>query len=357
MPRILDRLVTATFLRLFLLFVIGAPLLFVLGDITERLDAYLDRGLTAMEVGQAYLFMLPKFILWSFPIAALIAAVFTVHGMTVNREVVAAKAGGISFHRLIAPIVVLGVLLTGVALWLSFTVPETNRRAAELLDERESRRTWRTDFVFQTDDGRTLSVRRLRVLDGTMRDVAMASGDPDTGEPMTHVVAAFARYDPERGWVFQDGYMRKILPGGDETTWQFERLLSRGFDEQPEDLLEEPRDDELMTYQEMGRLAEVIRRSGGEPRALLVEREQKLAIPVATLVIVLFGAPLATTSQRGGAAFGIGVSLGSTILYLLLFRVFGAIGESGALSPMLAAWAPNLLFLGAGILLLVRVRT
>ena len=357
MIRILDRMVGGTFLQRFLLFVLGAPLLFVLGDLTDRLDTYLGRGITAWDMARGYVYMYPKFVLWSFPIAALIASVFTVHGMTVNREIVATKAGGVSFHRLVLPIFVLGAVLTGVALWLTETVPETNRISAELFQERDARRSWRNDFVFRTEDGRTLSVRRLRVPDRRMTGVIMATGDPTGDEPMFHVTASGARYFDDQGWVFVDGYLRKLLPDGEEITWEFERLVSRGLDERPEDLLEEPRDEELMTYGEMGRLIEVIRRSGGDPAQLRVEKEQKLAIPAATLVIILFGAPLATTSKRGGAAFGVGAALGSTILYLILFRVFGAMGESGALPPLLAAWAPNLLFLVTGLFLLSRVRT
>ena len=113
MIRILDRLVAWTFLKLFVLFLAAAPPLFILGDITENLATYLDRGLSRTEVAKAYVYQLPLFIQWSFPIAALVAAVFTVHGMTTHRELVAAKAGGISFHRVVRPILVMGVLLTG----------------------------------------------------------------------------------------------------------------------------------------------------------------------------------------------------------------------------------------------------
>ncbi len=357
MIRILDRLVAGTFVKLFLAFVLGAPLLFILGDVTEQLDAYLTRGITALDVAHAYVYMLPKFILWSFPIAALIAAVFTVHGMTVNREIVAAKAGGISFHRLILPLIVCGAVLTGVGLWLTHVVPTTNRIAAEILKERDARRTWRSNFVFQSGDGRSLSVRRLTVPNRQMNGVAIQSGDPTAGEAVTHVVASRGQYSPQEGWVLFNGYLRRLEPGGDEDTFRFERMRVIGLDEKPEELLEEPREEELMTYEEMGRLADIIRRSGGDPQQLLVEREQKLAIPVATLVIVLFGAPLATTAKRGGAAFGVGLSLGSTILYMLLFRVFGAIGESGGMSALAAAWAPNAIFLLTGLILLHRVRT
>lgn len=355
--RILDRLVAATFLRIFGLFVLGAPILFVLGDVTEQLDNYLDRGLGFPDVARSYLFELPQFFLWSFPIAGLIAAVFTVHSMTVNREVVAAKAGGVSFHRLVAPLFVLGVLLTGVALWLTDVVPDANRIAAEIRKERDVRQSWRSNFVFQTEGGRSLSIRRLTTHRGSIRGVVMEDGDPLDGGTMTHVVAQRGEYTEEKGWVFHDGYLRRIRPDGNELTWKFERLVSRGFDEKPEDLLEDVGDEELMTYEEMGRLAGIIRRSGGDPQKLLVEREQKLAIPVATLVIILFGAPLATTSKRGGSAFGIGVSLGTTILYMVLFKVFGAIGESGAMEPAVAAWTPNVLFLAGALALLARVRT
>ena len=115
MIRILDRMIAGTFLRIFALFILGAPLLFIVGDIVEYVDRYFERGLTVGEVATAYVYMLPEFISWSFPIAALIAVVFTIHSMTQHREVLAAKAGGISFHRLMAPLVVLGLALTGVA--------------------------------------------------------------------------------------------------------------------------------------------------------------------------------------------------------------------------------------------------
>lgn len=112
-----------------------------------------------------------------------------------------------------------------------------------------------------------------------------------------------------------------------------------------------------MTYSQMTRMAAIITRSGGDPKELLTKREEKLAIPVATLVIILFGIPLATSAGRGGASVGIGLSLASTILYLVMFRVSTGFGDSGAIPPIAAAWLPNLLFLVAGLVLMARVRT
>ncbi|MDH3223825.1 MAG: LptF/LptG family permease [Gemmatimonadota bacterium] len=355
MIRILDRMVAGAFMRLFIRFVVGAPLLFVLGDVTEKLDDHLDRGVSLFEMGMGYLYMYPHYMLLSFPIAGLVAAVFTVHSMTTHSEIVAAKGGGISFHRLILPLGVMGAVLTSFALYMSDVVPVTNRKSAEWFKEREVRKEWRQNFVYQTKAQETLSVQRLLVASGSMERIVLEV--PENDGSLRHVWAEQAFYTDHAGWTFHQGYLRKISPQGAEITYAFDRYRPRHLDLPPEELLEEPPGDEELTYAELGEKADAIYRSGGNPNELLVKKEQKLAIPAATMVIILFGAPLATTAKRGGAAFGIGASLGSTILYMMLLRVFGAIGSSGGLPAFWAAWLPNMLFFGAAVLLLSRVRT
>ncbi len=358
MIRILDVLIAGTFLRIFGLFVFGAPLLFIVGNLVEEVDRYFDRGLTVGDVAAAYLFMLPEFISWSFPIAALIAAVFTIHSMTQHREILAAKAGGISFHRLIAPLVVLGLILTGAGLLLSEVVPVAKRRSGQILRGEEVARQWRADFVFKTDDDQTLTVRRLQLVPPILTQVALEVPAGSNGEAAQHLQAIRAPFDSVLGWTFVSGYLR-ILPDRYDAplTLYFDSLRSSGFGEPPRGLLGEPNDEDEMTDSEIDRMVENITRSGGDASALVVTKGKRKAIAVATLVIILFGAPLATSSQRGGTAYGIGVALASTIFYLLLLRLAEAAGKSGMLPPLLSVWLPNIMFLACGLILLKRVRT
>ena len=83
----------------------------------------------------------------------------------------------------------------------------------------------------------------------------------------------------------------------------------------------------------------------------------KIAIPITCIVILLFGAPLATSTQRGGAAYGIGVSLGTTIVFLMLIQLMKAVGGNGIIPPDIAAWVPSLIFAVTGMVLMARVRT
>ncbi len=355
--RILDRFVLGTFLKLFFVFVTGAPLLFILGDATDRLDRYLERGLTMDQVALGYMYQFPNFFLWSFPVAALLASVFTIYPMTTHREVMAAKAGGVSFYRLIMPMVLAGLVLTGAALALSQLVPRTNQIAAEVLGERERRQEWRSNFVYITDAGESLSARRLTTSDNRMQGVTL-QGPSANGESATrHILADQAVWREGEGWILQNGWIRTLHPDGREEATQFTEFVAESLVEGPRDLLDTVRDEEEMTYAELGVLAERVIRSGGDAGRILTKREQQLAIPVATFIIILFGAPLATSSRRGGTAYGIGLSLATTMLYLMLFRVSGAMGYAGTLPALWAAWLPNVLFLVAAIILLIRVRT
>ena len=356
MIRILDRLIVGTFLKLFVLVLLASPPLFVIGDIAENLDTYIDRGLSGAEVAQAYMYQLPLFIQWSFPIAALIAAVFTVHSMTLHHEIVAAKAGGISFYRLFAPLMVAGAGLTVVALGLAEVVPRSNKIASQILRADTPGRSWRSDFVYQSEAGLTWQVSRLTAADGRMTDVVLERPPTATSSGL-HILASGAAWTPEDGWTLASGYLRRLRPDSTERAIEFDRMRMLEITEKPEELLMVPPEPDEMTYAEIDRLARIIARTGGDAKELLVKREQKISIPVATLVIILFGAPLATSSNRGGAAHGIGVSLAIVIAYMMLFRVAAALGQAGALEPLTAAWIPNVVFLGAAAVALARVRT
>ena len=358
MGRILDRYVGGYFLRIFMLFVLAAPLLFVLFDLTDNLDRHLELGLSIRQIAVGYFYLFPTFVLWAFPVAALIATIFTVNNMTRHSEVAAAKAGGVSFWRLFAALPVLGVLLTGAALALAELVPVTTRLRAEIMEEKSRVRGNRTNFVFQAEDGQVLVVTRLDANAGVIYTPRLEREGDGEDNPTRHAVAVTASYVPDQGgWVMEDGYLRMLYPQEGERTLRFERLLTRGLDQTPEELLAIPKDPEEMRYAELERFIDVIERAGADPRELRVDLAQKIAIPVATLIIILFAAPLATAAPRSGAAYGVGISLGITIVYLMLFRVAGALGVGGTLSPVMAAWLPNGVFLLAGVVLTARVRT
>lgn len=357
--KILDRYVLRQFLKIFSICVFGVPILFIVIDLTDSLDRYLVEGATRTEVAYYYLYQFPYQILLGFPIAALLACVFTVSSMTRHFETTAAKANGISFYRLTAPLMIASFGLSLVALGLTEVVPATNRKAEQVLGQQEARtQTLRTSFVYRGQEGRVYKVRRLDARQGRMRNVQVEREGVDWSYPSYNISADSASWVPEaERWVLHDGWLRLFPERTTELGFRFRELWQGPFTERPDDLLANPKSPEEMGYAELGRFIEAIQRSGGTARELIVERHLKVSFPFAVFIIVLFGTPLAHSTRRGGAPFSIGVALATTVLFLILIRVSQALGAGGAVPPELAAWIPNLLFLTAGLVLMVRVRS
>lgn len=357
--RILDRYLLRQFFRIFGLCVLGVPFIFIVIDLTDRIDNYLAEGAAVPAVVLHYLYQFPYQALLAFPIASLLAAVFTVSSMTRNFEVTAAKAGGVSFYRLVAPLLGGAFAVSLVALGLTEVVPAMNRKADEVLGEAaRSERTIRTSFVFRAKEGRVYEVQRLDAPRAVMSGVGIEREGTGYAYPTYSVHAKSATWDSvAHHWVLRDGWLRFLPEPATTRAWHFEELWQRAFTESPTELLAEAKNPEEMGFAELGRFIEAIQRSGGSARELIVQRWLKIAFPFTCFIIVLFGTPLANSTRRGGAPLSVGIALATTVLFLILIRIAQAMGAGGVVPPELAAWLPNALFLTTGLVLLQRVRT
>src|SRR5260370_35801480 len=87
-------------LRVLLVTLLGFPILVIVIDLTDKLDQYMARGIKPGTVALSYVFDLPEKMFLVLPVAVLFATVFTVGSLGRHSELTAAKASGISFHRL-----------------------------------------------------------------------------------------------------------------------------------------------------------------------------------------------------------------------------------------------------------------
>jgi lipopolysaccharide export system permease protein len=106
---------------------------------------------------------------------------------------------------------------------------------------------------------------------------------------------------------------------------------------------------ELRMLQSRTRMAEV------RYNSLMVEYHKKFAIPVACIVFVLIGAPLAVRFPRGGAGMVIAASLIIFGIYYVSLIGGETLGDSGAIPPFLGPWGPNFIFFAVGLLALTRL--
>jgi lipopolysaccharide export system permease protein len=368
--RTLDRYLLSEWLRVFLVTLLGFPILVIVIDLTDKLDTYMARGIKPGAVALSYVFDLPEKMFLVLPVAVLFATVFTVGSLGRHSELTAAKASGISFHRLVRPLFGAAGAAFIAGLLLGEVAPVATARRLELLGEKAIRSTSsRYNFVYRADGGWVYAIRALELRTREMTDLLLEREGAGAVYPTIVLAAQRAVYGDSGNvpppsklrplWTLYRGTLRYVAgdePGG-EAAFEFDSLRTRTMTERPVDLLAEPKGPDEMRYGELRRYIDALTRSGSNAKKLQVELALKIAIPFICLLIALFGAPLAISSPKSGAAWGVAASLATTFIVLLMFQLAKAVGSGGVLPPALAAWTPNILVGVAAVYLLRKAPT
>ena len=358
MVRALDRYVFTEFWKIFVTTALGFPILVNIIDLTDNLDRYLGQNLSAGRIALSYLYWLPDSMFMILPAAVLFATVFSIGALTRHSEITAAKASGISFYRFIAPIFVGAVIATLLGLILGELAPLTNKKRLDILQVNKiTAGSDRYNFAYAADRGRVYKIGALRVAESSIEGMEIERKGNGPDYPSYVINSNTARYRTGKGWLLQKGAMHLLTDSMQNTTFSFDSLVDRHFTEAPKQLTLAQKAPTDMGFRELGRFITSMERSGAEVNELRVERMLKIAIPVTCIVILLFGAPLATSTQRGGAAYGIGLSLATTVIFLMLIQLTKGIGGKGMIPADLAAWLPSIIFGVVGVILFARVRT
>jgi len=363
-PNTLDRYVMRQFTTVFLLVVLSGFVLYIIADLGENLDEILKNRVSQDVVVSYYKYLsLQIFYEWS-PAFVLVTTLVTFSLLGRNNEVTACKALGISVYRLSVPALAAAALVVLLSGFLEAQVlPAANRKVAQLKDEirgREAARTYRRAdrqwlfgqdrFIYNYlhyDPREPASLQRLQVFefDREHRLVGRLYTDRAT------------YLGDAAGWRFDNGWIRHFDGDGVVDFLRFDRPRRADYPETPEFFDSEIRPPDQMPLGELREYIAELRASGQPVPELKVELYRKLAWPAISLVMVLVALPFAFRLGRGGALYGIGVSIVLGFAYLAVFTFFTNLGEAGALPPALAVWSPNLLFAMFAGYLLLGVRT
>ncbi|MDQ6770455.1 MAG: LptF/LptG family permease [Gemmatimonadota bacterium] len=358
MVRALDGYVFTEFWKIFVTTALGFPILVNIIDLTDNLDKYLGQNLSAGRIALSYLYWLPDSMFMVLPAAVLFATVFSIGALTRHSEITAAKASGISFYRFIAPIFVGAILATILGLILGELAPLTNKKRLDTLQvSKVNMSSDRYNFAYAANRGRVYKIGALHLVEPSIEGIVIERKGKGPDYPSYVISSNTARYRTGKGWLLQKGAMHLLTDSMQNLTFSFDSLADRHFDEAPKQLTLTQKAPTDMGFRELGRFITSMERSGAEVNELRVERMLKIAIPITCVVILLFGAPLATSTQRGGAAYGVGLSLATTVIFLMLIQLTKGIGGKGMIPADLAAWLPSIIFGVVGLILFARVRT
>jgi lipopolysaccharide export LptBFGC system permease protein LptF len=206
------------------------------------------------------------------------------------------------------------------------------------------------------EDGRIYHYQFYTPSERLLNGLTVLTFSPDGAVVHERSFATTAQAETERAWHARKGWTRTF--NDDATQASFTPFDEGPLTlEAPDTFITQIPPPNQMNYAQLKGYIDDLRAGGYDVRENEVALNRKIAFPLVTLVMTLIGVPFAVTTGRRGALYGVGVGIVLALTYWTLISVFAAFGAGGAMPPILAAWAPNLLFGAGAIYLLLTVRT
>ncbi len=352
--RILDRYLLREFAGYLVLGLVGFIVIFVVVDVVEKIDVFLDHRAPLALILEYYGNLAPDIVVKVLPVALLLATFLALGQLNKFGELTAMRAAGISLIRIMVPVFGVAVLCALASLALGeLVVPSATRTRDTIYNERIQHmntigQSERADITYLGEGGRIWYTRLYLVNEKRMHEVSLQ--EFRSGALWRRIDAAEATWDGGR-WVFTSGYLR-TFERGKEKAEPFQRMAVGGLAERPQDFAKEDVQPDEMNFLELHRYVERLRASGARVANYLVDLHLKLAFPVICIVVVMIGGAMATRLRMQSAALGFGLSVAISFVYYGVMRAGQALGHNGALPPYVAAWMGDALFGTMGLIMM-----
>lgn len=358
MTSIIGRYVSTMLLTRFLIILLGTVTLLQLFDLLSNSDDIIKRqGAGLVPVLRYLALRLPATVSLAFPFSVLLAAVMTLIGLARNNEIMALKASGLSFYRLLAGLVPLALILAVVDFVISDQlVPPALRVLSEMEVEREPAKPGgaqraASNPVWIRDGRAVVRVDRVQRDGRLLWNVEVFERDGN-GILLSQLLAKRALFR-DGIWTLYEVAQVAIADDPQPTerfadlTWPT-ALLPSNF----ADLAVPPQQFSARELLIQGAGAG----TGSRPTyAYQTWFQKRMTLLVLPLVMVVMAAPVAQGSLRGGGVgWRITVGIGLGFLYFVADGLTMALGETGAVHPILAGWGPVAIFAVIGASLLLR---
>ena len=363
-PMLIDRYVLNGFVFYFVVLVAALVALIEVFTFFELLGDMIKNDISMSTMIDYLYHLAPSLIYQLTPIGTLVASLICFGILTKYNEVTAFKAGGVSVHRLAAPVLCISLLLSvGLFAFDHYYIPEANRRQEMLravIKKKPIATYLRRDRQWIYGQGsRIYNYHFLDPHEKMMTKVNVYELNPETFQVTRQISAERARWEPAlHTWVFQNGMSHSMDGNSDSYKPFFGASASfPELDEPPSWFIREEKEYKEMNFEELGQYIHEQQASGLDTTPLRVQYYKKFAVPLFAFIMAVLSIPFAFIAGNRGAMTGVGISFGIAIAYFTIGTVFDQIGDLNQLPAMMAAWSPDIIFALFGFYFMARMRT
>jgi len=361
MPYLIDRYVMRQFFTS-LAFTIGSlSFIYVIIDLLERLDDFLDQRVPFPIIVNYYVVLLPYTLKLLLPMGMLLACLFTVGRLSGNNETTAMRSSGQSLFRFMLPFLLSATLISaGDVYFNGWVVPRANERKFQI--ERQYLNTTSGgaslyNLYFRDVPLRTVSINFYDADRRSARDVVIQEFDSEHQPRIVRSITAPEMvWDSVRAsWVVRAGTMRTFT--GDTVTVSTLANATVAFTIRHDQIVQLQRNTEELNLFETQDYLATMRKGGKDTRRLEIDYFGQYAFPWANLIVVLIAVPFASVRRKGGIAVYIALAMLIAGAYIALTKIVQAAGVTWDAPAEAVAWSVNVVFVLIGVGIVLKTRT
>jgi lipopolysaccharide export system permease protein len=354
--RLLDRYVIRNFVQAYFYCIAGFISIWLIFDISDNISTLLDERVGLVLAVQYYLTQVPQVFIILLPVSLLLALLFSLGRMSRANEIVSMLTAGVSLPRILLPLVIIGLLTVGATMALNYSLaPHAELVRKNFFSEARGRPEALIEGqIFRNrTDARTWFIQNFRNGSDEFNNVQVLQQDSND-DIVTNYLASRAVYHPEsQSWELNNAKVVRYDASGNVTDAQFYPSLTiQHWSETPFRLGSANARAEYLSLPE---LREYLHFNADFPKTLLApfrtHFQYRLALPWTCLVVVCIAAPLGIGYSRRGVLAGVASAVILVFSMNFLTHLFLALGEGDRVSPLVAAWTPNILFTVIGLYL------
>ena len=344
--RRIDRYIIGRFLGTFLFALALIMAIIVAIDVQEKLEVFMRPEVSMGAILVYYVALIPYFAVLLTPLFIFISVVFFTSKLASRSEIIAMQSTGMSFIQLLKPYMISAAIIAAVSfVFSSEIIPKLNILRVNFED------------TYVAPDLRIVSDRNIQVMIGPGKVAYFGTFDVDeeTGYQFSleyyddntlrsRMTGSSIKYDSLYHWTIKD-YNIRDFEGLKEVNSSGAELDTMLFLTPQDVVVGRQAADKLKTGELVSFIENQKKRGVGNIQAFQVELHRRFASILAAFILTLIGVSLSARKVKGGIGLNVAIGLLLAFGYILLFTISSSYAVSGVLSPFIAAWIPNFIYI------------
>ena len=354
---LLDRYLVMELVRPFVLGVLGFVVIMLANTLYLYAELIVHSGVKVDVVAWLLLYNLPAIIVVTFPVAFLFSTLLAIGRLSKDSEVTAMRSVGVSFNRILVPLLAVSAVVSYAAFWINDeVVPWANRKTVDLVREmvlHQGQPVIKENIFFKgTKEDRYFYVRQVDRRNNNMYDVFIF--DKRTGAQ--HVTISSEAQWVGETWNLRNGVMSQYDKWGSVATEEAFKEMAVKVALNPDAFFAAgERSPQEKSSAELAEEIAALREGGTDTKSMEVDYHMKFSLPLATFFSAMLAAPLGAKFSRMGGYIGVVFSIILVFIYYVVMSVARSMGNNGVVDPVTGAWIQNYLFGVVGAFLMWRI--